>query len=342
MISTENLEIAEALQKSKTPESQKPPPASEFPQFPTSWYFVCPVNRLDQGPFALKILGKDLVFFKTEKGDIGALDARCSHLGANLSQGDVVGETIRCPFHHWQFNIAGTCIKTSTCDSIPSFAKQKSYPVATFKNYLFLFNGAKPLFPLPFFENEDENEVRAARHFSYTAKASWYMVASQGFDTHHFQSVHDRRLIHPPKTSTPSTFNRRNIFRAEILNTHTRDRILRTLVGKTVSLTIDNWGGNIFVVKAEFPRACSRFLVFFRPDGPNKTHFDVIVVARKGLPALSLPIRRLLTSAHLKSEAAQIQQTEYRPERLVAADRDLIMCFRWLANLPKQSTNKIF
>jgi len=31
-----------------------------------------------------------------------------------------------------------------------------------------------------------------------------------------------------------------------------------------------------------------------------------------------------------------VRNTEYRPGRLIAADADLIECFRWLAALPQQ------
>jgi hypothetical protein len=54
------------------------------------------------------------------------------------------------------------------------------------------------------------------------------------------------------------------------------------------------------------------------------------------LAALGLPLRRLFTKGHLESEARQVRNTEYRPGRLIAADADLIDCFRWLAELPQR------
>jgi phenylpropionate dioxygenase-like ring-hydroxylating dioxygenase large terminal subunit len=318
-------------------ETFKPPPASScFPEHPASWYLFCHENELRKGPSAKRILDRDLVAFQTASGKVAVLDARCSHLGANLGRGEVIGEALQCPFHNWRFGCDGHCEEIPGSAHIPSFARQKCYPVVRRHGFVFFFNGVEPLFPLPFFQSEPVDDFAAARSFSYTAQAEWFMVAAQGFDRQHFEAVHDRRLLEPPQADCPTPFVRRNRWRAEIIGESIRDRILRTLVGKTVDLTIHNWGGTLFVVKAEFPRACSRFIVFFRPLQGQRTHFDVIVFARRGLPALGLAGRRWFTRGHLLAEADMIQNTQYRPARFIDADADMIACFHWLAALPQQ------
>ena len=311
------------------------PPASEFPVYPAAWYFFCHLDDIRNRPLTRAILGRSLVAFRTASGNVAVLDARCSHLGADLGRGEVVGETIQCPFHNWRFGCDGHCEKIPGLSEIPRFAKQQRYPVAIQNGFVFFFNGGDPLFPLPFFEGERPEDFAAARSFSYTANAEWFMVAAQGFDAQHFQTVHDRRLLRPPEVDCPTPFVRRNRWQAEIIGESARDRILRALVGSTVKLTIHNWGGTMFVVKAEFPRATSRFIVSFRPWKGGQTHFDVIVYARCGWPALGLSLRRWFTRGHLVAEADQIQGTQYRPNRLVAPDADMMGCFWWLASLPQ-------
>jgi phenylpropionate dioxygenase-like ring-hydroxylating dioxygenase large terminal subunit len=313
------------------------PPVSSFPVHPAAWYLFCPIADLKRGPASKRILGRDLVAFRTAGGKFAVLDAHCSHLGANLGCGEVVGETIQCPFHHWRFGSDGLCVRIPSQSDIPAFARQQSYPTEERHGLLFFFNGAIPLFPLPFFENEPPENFVAGNLFSYSADASWFMVAAQGFDRQHFESVHDRRLLTPPKISSPGPFVQRNQYHAEIIGESWRDRVLRMLVGPTVTLTVHNWGGTFYVVKAEFPRTCSRFLVSFRPLEDGRTHFDVIVFAPRGLPALGLWARRWFTRGHLMSEAAQIRGTQYRPARFIAADQDMADFFCWLAALPQQS-----
>ena len=321
-------------------ELPKAPPASAFPSSPAAWYLFCHSDDLRRGPVSKRILGRDLVAFRSASGKFAVLDARCSHLGANLGCGEVVGETIQCPFHHWQFGSDGGCKKIPGQTEIPAFARQQKFPMCERHGFIFFFNGAEALFPLPFFENESPEDFTAGKLFSYAADASWFMVAGQGFDRQHFESVHDRELIGPPEVSCPSPFVRRNQYHARNVGTAWRDRVLRLMVGRTVTLTVQNWGGTLYVVKAEFPRTCSRFIVSFRPLEDGRTHFDVVVFAPRGMSALGLPLRRMFTKGHLVSEARQVRDTEYRPARMIAADADLIECFCWLAALPQKPSSK--
>src|ERR1035438_7132902 len=84
-------------------ELPKAPPASAFPTHPAAWYLFCHSDNLRDGPSSKRILGRDLVAFRPAGGKATVLDARCSHLGADLGCGEVVGENIQCPYHHWQF-----------------------------------------------------------------------------------------------------------------------------------------------------------------------------------------------------------------------------------------------
>ena len=88
----------------------------------------------------------------------------------------------------------------------------------------FFFNGTDVLFPLPFFEGESPDAFAPGKLFSVcVADASWVMVAAQGFDQQHFETVHERRLLRPPEISSPGVFVRRNQYHAEIIRESWRD-----------------------------------------------------------------------------------------------------------------------
>jgi len=41
-------------------------------------------------------------------------DNTCPHAGGNLSGGEVTGEIVTCPWHHWQFDIpSGVCVHSA-------------------------------------------------------------------------------------------------------------------------------------------------------------------------------------------------------------------------------------
>jgi len=67
--------------------------------------------------------------FRTEGGAAQVLDAYCAHLGAHLGVGGaVIGETIRCPFHAWQYGTDGACKTIPYSQHIPKAAAVKAWP----------------------------------------------------------------------------------------------------------------------------------------------------------------------------------------------------------------------
>jgi len=85
----------------------------------------CPIGSsadLPRGSLrAVRVLGADLALFRTSSGDLGLWDGRCPHNGASLAQGqlDAKDETLRCPFHHWEFSTSkdrrGSCMRIPGC-----------------------------------------------------------------------------------------------------------------------------------------------------------------------------------------------------------------------------------
>ena len=82
-----------------------------FSPYPTGWYLLSESASLAPGDVVpLQYFGRELVLFRTEAGKAVVLDAHCPHLGAHLGYGGTVdGEGIRCPFHSWRFDVAGSC-----------------------------------------------------------------------------------------------------------------------------------------------------------------------------------------------------------------------------------------
>ena len=62
--------------------------------------------------------GKDLIVYRGSSGKCYVFDAYCPHLGANIGiGGTVIGESVQCPFHGWEFNQEGTCTKIPGVES---------------------------------------------------------------------------------------------------------------------------------------------------------------------------------------------------------------------------------
>src|SRR5919199_4914209 len=64
----------------------------------------------DSDPYRVKLLGEDLVAFRDTHGQVGLLAHNCPHRGASLFFGRNEECGIRCVYHGWKFDVAGTCI----------------------------------------------------------------------------------------------------------------------------------------------------------------------------------------------------------------------------------------
>src|SRR5207248_8991087 len=141
--------------------------------------------------------------------------------------------------------------------AIPRFARQTVYPAVERHGLVFFFNGPEPLFPLPFFFDEDPAEFVAGRPFRFLAHCTWYMVGAHAFDLQHFASVHDRRLTTPLAVDCPAPYARRSRYSALVEGASIYDRLLRRFVGTTVDISITTWAGTFFCLTGSFQRARS-------------------------------------------------------------------------------------
>ncbi len=289
------------------------------------------------------MLGRELVGYRTSAGRVVAMEARCSHLAANLGLGRVVGDNLRCPFHHWQYAPDGRCRHIPGLAEIPATARQAVYPVAERHGYVFVFYGSEALFPLPFFVGEEPGAFVAGRPFRFVAECSWYMLTANGFDLGHFRAVHDRQIVTPGVVDCPAPFARRMRYTARVVGHSLHDRLLRAFAGEMVDVSITSWGGPYILVTGFFRRVRSYILITARPLDEQTTQVEVIVLVRRIghriaaalVQPLVLGIRRWFAQGFMQDDIARLGGVRYNPRGLVATDREVIEYFRWQAALPQ-------
>jgi len=90
------------------------------------WYVVAFSQELSVGEIKrFEYFEREFILYRGENGQVGALDAYCPHLGANLGGvgSKVIGNQVRCPFHGWQFDAQGACQHIPHASAIPAKAK---------------------------------------------------------------------------------------------------------------------------------------------------------------------------------------------------------------------------
>jgi phthalate 4,5-dioxygenase len=58
----------------------------------------------------VRLLGEDLVAFRTPRGQVGLLGEYCPHRFASLYFGRNEATGLRCVYHGWQFGVDGQCL----------------------------------------------------------------------------------------------------------------------------------------------------------------------------------------------------------------------------------------
>jgi phthalate 4,5-dioxygenase len=64
----------------------------------------------DCPPLRVKLLGEELIAFRTTSGDVGLIQNACPHRGASLFFGRNEEEGLRCVYHGWKFDVSGACV----------------------------------------------------------------------------------------------------------------------------------------------------------------------------------------------------------------------------------------
>jgi 5,5'-dehydrodivanillate O-demethylase oxygenase subunit len=58
----------------------------------------------------VRVLGEDLVLYRTPNGEFGLIERHCPHRRADLLNGYVEDDGIRCSYHGWKFDVCGRCV----------------------------------------------------------------------------------------------------------------------------------------------------------------------------------------------------------------------------------------
>ena len=118
------------------------------------WQPVAVADELKDLPQRVRILGEDLVVFRSGGGKVGCLDLHCAHRGSSLEFGRIEADGLRCCYHGWLYDTEGRviempCEASGFCERMA--VEHSAYPVVEFGGLVFIYMGPpdkKPEFPL--------------------------------------------------------------------------------------------------------------------------------------------------------------------------------------------------
>jgi phenylpropionate dioxygenase-like ring-hydroxylating dioxygenase large terminal subunit len=113
------------------------------------WYAAEWSSKVGAEPVKVRMLGQDFVLWRDSAGEVRCLANVCVHRGGSLAAGLVRHDRIQCPYHGWQFDGAGKCVKIPSLGPagqarIPGRARVDSYPVTERYGLVHVFLGDAP------------------------------------------------------------------------------------------------------------------------------------------------------------------------------------------------------
>ena len=168
------------------------------------WHPVARSEEATSLPRSIRVLGEDLVLYRSLTGTPGLMLPRCCHRGTTLYYGRVEDEGIRCPYHGWLFAADGICLD-QPCE--PDRGRNKDsyrqpwYPVVEYHGLIFAYLGPaekQPVFPrYDIFEDLDEEteDIVIIDHFAFggpsDAPCNWFQTHENAMDPYHVFILHN-------------------------------------------------------------------------------------------------------------------------------------------------------
>ena len=142
----------------------------------------------------MDIVDQRIMLFCNEKGEITAMQRNCIHMHADLSRGQLKNGIVTCPMHGWNYKSDGKCMHAHENASL------RTFPVYIWLGQVFVFMGdEESFFPFPKYENIDFELFMYKSSIKLETETDWYLLAGNGFDLHHFYTVHYRKIINNPE-----------------------------------------------------------------------------------------------------------------------------------------------
>lgn len=304
-----------------------------------AWHLVARSSELRRGQaLARNLLGNEIALFRTQSGIAHALSAHCSHAGTHLAYGKVVGEHLRCPMHHWEYDGAGICRQIPARHAIPERACQQSYPLVEQLGGLFLYQSPTsrepecepPGFSVP------EAELCVGHGRTVRLRCPWYAVAANAYDMRHLLTVHDRALVEPPEVETLPGRRLRLRYVSRVTGRGLTDTTMRLLANNRIQVVITCWSGTALVVEANLGRVRSALLLGLLPTEWGTEVKPVFAIRRAGPPgwdALRVALARWLYFGFLSRDVRLMDGMRFRPRLVLPEDAVLHEFVEWARGL---------
>jgi phenylpropionate dioxygenase-like ring-hydroxylating dioxygenase large terminal subunit len=161
------------------------------------WYVAAWDHELIDGKLLRRTLLEDpVLLYRGDSGKVSALNDRCPHRGALLSNGRLEGDAVRCMYHGIKYDSTGRCVQIPGQDMIPPKLRVRTYPVVERGHLVWIWMGdpakADPdqIVDFPYLSDPRWKGLPAYLHYD----ASYLLIVDNLSDFAHLAFVHTQTL----------------------------------------------------------------------------------------------------------------------------------------------------
>jgi nitrite reductase/ring-hydroxylating ferredoxin subunit len=312
----------------RRPLGPRPPLEGENGVFSQAWFPICLSSEVAPGQVkGFDFLDGRVIVMRNAAGVAQVLSAYCPHMGADLAVGDVVGDTVRCAFHHWQYDCSGRCVKTAAGDPPPPIARLFRFPTVERWGIVHAFNGEQPLFGLPAFPYADDELLWHTERYERDLPVDPWIVCCNTPDTQHIRVLHHVRFDHEDPGANAEWTDHSMVY--DFKGTHAQ--------GQRIDFRVGIHGTNLYYQSGTLD---GRWFGFVSPLGlvrPGKSSLYLVLAVRRDEPDAAAWLRSLVElERHVVSEDIPVLESiRFRPGALTASDRTLARFLSYLGRYPR-------
>jgi 5,5'-dehydrodivanillate O-demethylase len=142
----------------------------------------------------VRLLGEDLVLYRDRNGKLGLIGEFCPHRHASFVNGIPDVDGIRCSYHGWKFDGAGSCVDQPNEPEGSTFkdkVRVPAYPVEAMGGMIFAYLGPLPAPVLPRWDGFDN--ASAIRTIGWAhVPCNWLQIMENSLDPVHTEWQHGK------------------------------------------------------------------------------------------------------------------------------------------------------
>lgn len=265
------------------------------------------------------------------QGGAHVLSAFCRHLGADLAGGSVVEGTIRCPYHHWRYDMRGQCVATAI-DNAPSSARLFRFPAHESMGIVWAFNGQEPLFEPPAWESP-EPQLTVSATQEHIEPVDHFVPFSNSCDIQHLIVVHGIKLNINPQDMEITRYSIKYLQEQEAPGMGHLPLWIKMHGSNTLLLWAPMMGRRMYLMSSGRPLPGNRTQIFQAAATAVNEELPGDKQAAAAMIQQSLGWARNL----MKEDGPVISRISFRQDMLTHSDRVLAKYFDWVRAFPRSS-----